>query len=177
VGSFTFLIGGARSGKSSLAVEIGRRHRGQVVFIATAQPFDDDMRARIDAHRDERPGWPTVEAAIELAAAIEAAPAHALVIVDCITVWVGNLFVHVPSQDDRAHASASVVDAVAARSGPTVVVSNEVGLGLHPDTPLGRDYRDELGRLNQRLAAIADRSLLLVAGRALPLSDPWEHLT
>ncbi|MCU1361072.1 MAG: cobP, partial [Ilumatobacteraceae bacterium] len=64
-----------------------------------------------------------------------------------------------------------------ARVGPTVVVSNEVGLGLHPDTPLGREYRDELGRLNQQVAALAVRSLLLVAGRALPLSDPWEHMS
>ena len=67
--------------------------------------------------------------------------------------------------------------ALTARSGPTVVVSNEVGLGLHPDTDLGREYRDELGRLNQRVAAACDRTLLLVAGRALPLTDPWEFLT
>lgn len=173
----TFLVGGARSGKSSLAVELGRRHQGPVVFIATAEAFDDDMRARIEAHRDERPTWPTVEAPLQLAAAVAAAPVDALVIVDCITVWVGNLFVHVTSPPARARSYADLNEAFAARRGPTVVVSNEVGLGLHPETPMGREYRDELGRLNQELAALADRSLLLVAGRAVPLSDPWEHLS
>jgi adenosylcobinamide kinase/adenosylcobinamide-phosphate guanylyltransferase len=176
VGAITFLVGGARSGKSSLAVAIGRTHDGSVVFVATAQPFDDDMRSRIDTHRDERPGWPTVEAPLDLAAAIHGAPRSALMIVDCLTVWVGNLFVHLPVPTLRASAYDAALDAVVARPGPTVVVSNEVGLGLHPDTPIGREYRDELGRLNQRMAAVADRSLLLVAGRAVPLSDPWEHL-
>jgi adenosylcobinamide kinase / adenosylcobinamide-phosphate guanylyltransferase len=177
MGALTFLIGGARSGKSALAVEIGRRHDDDVVFIATAEAFDDDMRARIDAHRDERPPWPTVEAPVELAAAIAAAPADALVIVDCITVWVGNLFVHATSPAARALSYADMNLALADRGGPTVVVSNEVGLGLHPETPLGREYRDELGRLNQQLAQMASCALLLVAGRALPLSDPLEHLT
>lgn len=177
MGVLTFLIGGARSGKSALAVEIGRRHDGDVVFIATAQAFDDDMQARIDAHRDERPAWPTVEAPLELAAAIASAPADALVIVDCITVWVGNLFVHVPSSSVRTQSYGDVSQALADRSGPTIVISNEVGLGVHPETPLGREYRDELGRVNQQLARMASRSLMLVAGRALPLSDPLEQLS
>jgi adenosyl cobinamide kinase/adenosyl cobinamide phosphate guanylyltransferase len=177
VGRITLLLGGARSGKSSLAVELGRRHDGQVTFIATAQPFDDDLRDRIDAHRRDRPGWPTVEAPVELAQAIESVPPAALAIVDCITVWLGNLFEHVPAAAERAAAGEAAVTAMAARPGPTVVVSNEVGLGLHPSTDIGRVYRDELGRLNQRLAAAAERTLLLVAGRAVPLSDPWEHLS
>jgi adenosylcobinamide kinase / adenosylcobinamide-phosphate guanylyltransferase len=176
MGAITFLIGGARSGKSALAVEIGRRHDGDVVFIATAEAFDDDMRARIDAHRDARPDWPTVEAPVELAGAIAAAPAHALVIIDCLTVWMGNLFVHVTAPAARARLYTDMNRALSARLGPTVVVSNEVGLGLHPDTPLGREYRDELGRVNQQLATLSDRSLLLVAGRSVVLSDPWEHL-
>ena len=176
MGNLTFLVGGARSGKSALAVQIGRRHDGPVQFIATAEAFDDDMRARIAAHQDERPHWPTIEAPLALAAAIQTAPDDALVIVDCITVWVGNLFMHHPSPSDRQQSYDHACAALSARVGPTLVVSNEVGLGLHPETPIGRDYRDELGRLNQQLAALADRSLLLVAGRAVPLSDPWEHL-
>jgi adenosylcobinamide kinase / adenosylcobinamide-phosphate guanylyltransferase len=177
VGELTLLIGGARSGKSALAVELGRRHHGDVVFVATAQAFDDDMRARIDAHRDQRPSWPTIEAPLELAAAIAAAPRDALLIVDCITVWVGNLFVHVATPPARTRSYSDTNTALAARVGPTIVVSNEVGLGVHPETPIGREYRDELGRLNQQLAGLADRSLLLVAGRAVPLSDPWELLS
>ncbi|MCB1000981.1 MAG: bifunctional adenosylcobinamide kinase/adenosylcobinamide-phosphate guanylyltransferase [Acidimicrobiales bacterium] len=176
----TFLVGGARSGKSTLAVALGSRHDGPVTFVATAEAFDDDLRARIAAHRAERPGWPTVEVPVELADAVRAAPHTAMLIVDCLTVWVGNLFHHRPTADDRVAAYDALLDALAARTArgaPTVVVSNEVGLGLHPDTSLGREYRDELGRLNQRVAAVATRSLLLVAGRALPLVDPWEALT
>jgi adenosylcobinamide kinase/adenosylcobinamide-phosphate guanylyltransferase len=175
--SVTFLIGGARSGKSALAVQMGMRHRGDVVFLATAQPFDDDMTARIAAHRDERPGWPTIEVPIELADAIGTIEPETLLIVDCLTVWLGNLFVHDTSPSERAEAFDHVVGAVGARCGPTIVISNEVGLGLHPDSPMGREYRDELGRLNQLMAGAADRTLLLVAGRALPLSDPWEYLS
>jgi len=173
----TFLVGGARSGKSTLAVEIGLRHDGPVVFVATAEAFDDDLAQRIARHRDERPDWPTAEVPVALAEAVTACDRDALVIVDCLTVWVGNLFHHLPSAAHRAEAYAAFEAALSARSGPTVVVSNEVGLGLHPDTGLGREYRDELGRLNQRVAASCDRTLLLVAGRALPLTDPWEFLT
>lgn len=178
----TFLVGGARSGKSTLAVQLGERHAaagpgGTVVFVATTEPFDDDLRARVAAHRRERPDWPTVEAPVELADAIATAPADALVIVDCLTVWLGNLLHHVPDSVARAAAVDAFVTALRERTGPTVVVSNEVGLGLHPDTRLGREYRDDLGRLNQRVAAVADRALFLVAGRALPLVDPWEVLS
>ena len=173
----TFLVGGARSGKSSLAVRIGLRHQGPVVFVATAEAFDDDLAQRIARHRDERPDWPTIEAPVHLAAAVTACDPETLLIVDCLTVWVGNLFHHLPSESHRDDAYTAFEAALRARSGPTVVVSNEVGLGLHPDTDLGRRYRDELGRLNQRVAGAADRTLLLVAGRALALTDPWEFLT
>ena len=172
----TLLLGGARSGKSSLAVEIGLRHDGPVVFVATAEPFDDDLRARIALHRDERPQWPPIEAPIELVEAISTAAPEALVIVDCLTVWVGNLFHHLPASAERSLRYAALADVLARRRGHTIVVSNEVGLGLHPETPLGREYRDELGRLNQHIAAVADQTLLLVAGRALSLTDPWTLL-
>lgn len=176
----TFLVGGARSGKSTWAVRLGERHHaagGSVWFVATAEPFDDDLRERIARHRDERPPWPTVEAPIELADAVTTAPLDALAIVDCLTVWLANLFAHDVDRDGRARHVDSLVAALTERPAPTVVVSNEVGLGLVPDTALGRDYRDELGRINQRVAALAERSVLLVAGRALPLFDPEEHLS
>jgi adenosyl cobinamide kinase/adenosyl cobinamide phosphate guanylyltransferase len=173
----TFLVGGARSGKSTLAVEFGLRHDGPVVFVATCEPFDDDLRSRIEAHRRERPDWPTVEVPVELARALDGAPAEALVIVDCLTVWMGNLFHHLPDPADRERELDAFVSSLTARRSPTVVVSNEVGLGLHPETSLGREYRDELGRLNRRVATVADRSAFLVAGRAIPLADPWEVLS
>lgn len=173
----TFLVGGARSGKSALALEIALRHYGPVVFVATAEPFDDDLRERIARHRHERPPeWPTVEEPVALAAALSVVDTDALVIVDCLTVWVGNLFHHVPDADAREQQYAALLRVLSGRDGHAVVVSNEVGLGLVPAEPTSRGYRDELGRLNQRVAAIADRSLFLVAGRALSLRDPWELL-
>lgn len=171
MGAITLLIGGARSGKSALAVEIGRRHDGGVVFIATAEPFDDDMRSRIDRHRLDRPDWPTTEAPLELSAAISAAPADALLIVDCITVWVGNRMHHGRSVD-----ADELVTALSVRRGPSVVITNEVGLGVHPETELGRIYRDELGRVNRTIADVATTTLLMVAGRAMRLGDPWKEL-
>ncbi len=178
----TFLVGGARSGKSTLAVQMAEHHGGAVHFLATAEPFDDDLRARIARHRAERPtGWSTGEVPLELPDAIVAAPADAFLIVDCLTVWLGNLTVHTESPFELANHIDDLASALRQRAHstdvPTVVVSNEVGMGLHPDTELGRQYRDDLGRLNQLVAAVADRTLLLVAGRALRLDNPWELLT
>jgi adenosylcobinamide kinase / adenosylcobinamide-phosphate guanylyltransferase len=172
VGNLTLLIGGARSGKSALAVEMGRRHRGDVVLIVTAEPFDDDMRARIACHQRDRPDWPTIEAPLDLGVAIAAAPADALLIVDCITVWVGNELHHRGDLDPNAVATA-----LSTRRGPSVVITNEVGLGVHPETDLGRRYRDDLGRANQLIAAVATTTLLMVAGKALRLEDPWKELS
>jgi adenosylcobinamide kinase / adenosylcobinamide-phosphate guanylyltransferase len=171
--SLTLLLGGARSGKSSLAVELAQ-HDADVVFVATAEPFDDDLRDRVARHRADRPPWPTVEAPVELADAVRSAPPEATVIVDCLTVWVGNLFHHRPDTGTRAAAYGELRGALTSRSTATIVVSNEVGMGLHPDSELGREYRDELGRLNQMVAAVADTTLLMVAGRALRLHDPKE---
>ncbi|MET0457778.1 MAG: bifunctional adenosylcobinamide kinase/adenosylcobinamide-phosphate guanylyltransferase [Ilumatobacteraceae bacterium] len=173
----TLLLGGARSGKSTLAVEIGRRHDGPVTFVATSEPIDGDMSDRIARHRAERPGWPTMEEPLDLAGALTAVDDGNLVIVDCLTLWVGNLL-HRGDDDVAVEAQSAETAAVAARrTGPTVVVTNEVGLGVHPETALGMRYRDLLGRVNQQWAAAADTSLLLVAGRALALTDPWLVLT
>lgn len=172
----TFLLGGARSGKSALAVELGRRHDGPVVYIATAPPLDDDLRARIDRHRDERPpAWSTVEEQQDLMGALERA-GDALAIVDCLTLWTSNLLA--VGEDDATieRSSRQAAELAAGRSTPTVVISNEVGLGVHPQTELGRHYRDVLGRVNQHWAAAADAALFLVAGRAIPLADPSVHL-
>ncbi|MEQ1700935.1 MAG: bifunctional adenosylcobinamide kinase/adenosylcobinamide-phosphate guanylyltransferase [Ilumatobacteraceae bacterium] len=179
--SLTLLLGGARSGKSTLAVQMGEHHGGPVHFIATAEAFDDDLRDRIARHRAERPdGWVTAEVPVDLAAAVADAPEGAFVIIDCLTVWLANLFVHAGGPAPRAAAADALVTALRDRAvhgaAPTVVVSNEVGMGVHPETPMGRDYRDELGRLNQSVAAVADRSLLLVAGKAVRLDNPWELL-
>jgi len=180
VGSVTLLIGGARSGKSDLAVRIGERHereqRGAVAFIATAQRFDDDMSDRIRRHRAERPAWPTVEEPLALDAAFAAIADDALAIVDCLTLWVSNAMLAEWPDAETELAAARFAQMAVDRSGNTVVVTNEVGLGIHPETDLGRRYRDLLGRVNQSWAAVADPTLFLIAGRVLPLHDPWEFL-
>ena len=175
--SLSMLLGGARSGKSSLAVEIGRRHHGPVSFVATAPALDADMRQRIDRHRAERPAdWVTVEAPIDLSDALRSTDDDTLVIIDCLTLWVSNLMYAGRSDDQVRDAAASASALAAACPGSVVAVSNEVGMGIHPDTPLGRRYRDLLGWVNQTWAAAATTSLLMVAGRAIELTDPWLHL-
>jgi adenosyl cobinamide kinase/adenosyl cobinamide phosphate guanylyltransferase len=172
VGNVTLLIGGVRSGKSALAVEIGRRHAGEVVIIATAEPFDDDTRQRIARHRRDRPDWPTLEIPLDLGTTIATAPPDALLIIDCVTVWVANELHHRGVVDATAVATT-----LEQRTGPSVVITNEVGLGVHPETDLGRTYRDDLGRVNQAIAAVATTTLLMVAGKALRLDDPWKELS
>jgi adenosyl cobinamide kinase/adenosyl cobinamide phosphate guanylyltransferase len=174
----TFLVGGARSGKSALAVEIGRRHDGPVVFVATCPVVegDDDLAARIERHRTTRPDWPTVEEPVELAAAVGKVDGDDLVIVDCLTLWVSNLMLRYDDEAAVTGAAEALAAALVARAGDAVVVSNEVGSGVHPERELGRRYRDLLGRVNQIVAAAAGTTLLVVAGRAVRLDDPWAVL-
>jgi adenosyl cobinamide kinase/adenosyl cobinamide phosphate guanylyltransferase len=171
--SLIFLVGGARSGKSALAVRAAAATGAAVVFVATAEALDDEMSERIAAHRAERPGeWQTVEAPVELAATIDSIDPQATVIVDCLSLWVANLLEADVAVEDAAVAAAHVA---AARPGRTIAVSNEVGLGLVPMNALGRRYRDLLGRINAIWATSAERAFLIVAGCAVPLM-PTEDL-
>jgi adenosylcobinamide kinase/adenosylcobinamide-phosphate guanylyltransferase len=166
----TFLVGGARSGKSSLAVRLAAESGRAVVFVATSEARDDEMEARIERHRGERPPeWSTVEAPLDLAGALAAAPQEACVVLDCLTFWTSNALEAGWSDEAVAEAAAQVAGLAAARTAATVVVSNEVGLGVVPDTPLGRRYRDVHGRVNAIFAGAAERACLVVAGRALEL--------
>ena len=167
------VLGGARSGKSRHALDQARQFRGPVAFVASARPLDGDMAARIARHRAERPPrWTTLEEPYDLAAACRrAARAHDLVLVDCATVWVSNLM---ERGDDDAVVLAAADDLaklLRERLVSVIVVSNEVGQGVHPPTELGRRFRDLLGFVNQRLAAAADRVTLMVAGLPLVLKD------
>jgi len=141
-----------------------------VTFVATGTAADDEMAARIARHRAERPsGWTTIEEPLALLRAIREASADATLVVDCLSLWVANVLEagRVDSAvEDEAHAAAT---AAAARVAPTVVVSNEVGLGIVPLSPLARRYRDVLGRVNAAWAAAADETAFVVAGRVLPL--------
>jgi adenosylcobinamide kinase/adenosylcobinamide-phosphate guanylyltransferase len=166
----TLLLGGARSGKSTLAVEIAARLERPVTFIATAEALDDELSERIDRHRAERPDhWATVETPIDLELALTKVPPEEVVIVDCLTMWVANQF-GAAADDDTVIAGAQHVAASARdRAGRVVVISNEVGSGIVPADALSRRYRDALGRVNAIFAAHADEAYLVVAGRVLAL--------
>ena len=165
------LLGGARSGKSRLAVEIGRRRGGDVTFVATAEPRDSEMQARVARHREERPtSWGLVEEPAELADVEALRPEREeLVIVDCLTLWLSNLL-ELGCADDEALARAAMLAALARdRAGPVLAISNEVGLGVVPGTPLGRRFRDLLGSVNRTFVATAESAFLVVAGRPMRL--------
>jgi adenosylcobinamide kinase / adenosylcobinamide-phosphate guanylyltransferase len=171
--ALTFLLGGARSGKSALAVRMASSWPGRVVFLATAEPRDDEMAARIERHRSERSGeWTTLEVPVELAPALAAAPEDAFLVVDCLTLWVSNLLEAGFDDAGVERAAAEVVGLAQAHPAPTVVVSNEVGLGIVPKTPLGRGYRELLGRVNATFSRAADRAYFVAAGRVLELEAP-----
>jgi adenosylcobinamide kinase/adenosylcobinamide-phosphate guanylyltransferase len=166
------LLGGARSGKSALAARWGHAHDGPVTFVATGQAGDDEMAERISRHRAERPAsWTTVEAPTGLVATVVDAPDDALVIVDCLTLWVANVLGELGDDEVLARAGA-LGAAAAARPAPTIVVSNEVGTGIVPADPTTRRYRDLLGGVNAAVVNHAAAAWLLVAGRALPLDPP-----
>lgn len=164
------VTGGARSGKSTYAQRAAEEAAGDdLLFVATAEPLDDDMADRIRRHRDDRgPRWRTVEAPVDVAEVIRAERADAIVL-DCLTLWVSNLLCGRDASDEQIvrHADA-LCDALRAQRAPIWIVTNEVGLGIVPADALSRRYRDGLGRCNQRVAAAADRVTLMVAG--LPLA-------
>ncbi|TGE02004.1 bifunctional adenosylcobinamide kinase/adenosylcobinamide-phosphate guanylyltransferase [Methylobacterium nonmethylotrophicum] len=159
----TLVLGGARSGKSRYAEGLIELRPGPWRYVATAQAWDDEMRARIAEHRARRPApWETVDAPRDLAQAIRQGPRGQPVLVDCLTLWLTNAML-----DEAADLAAEVdalVEACRGAAGPLVLVSNEVGFGIVPENALARRFRDEAGRLHQRLAAIADRVVLVVAG-------------
>ncbi|MSO68799.1 MAG: bifunctional adenosylcobinamide kinase/adenosylcobinamide-phosphate guanylyltransferase [Alphaproteobacteria bacterium] len=164
----TLVIGGARSGKSGFAERLCLASGLRPLYLATAEARDAEMAARIADHQQRRGSlWRRVEAPLELVDALEAhAGIHAIVLVDCLTLWLSNLI-----EADRAieAETARLIEALARLTGPVVFVSNEVGLGIVPDNALARRFRDEAGRLNQRIAATADRVVFIAAGLPLTL--------
>ena len=167
----SLILGGARSGKSRYGETLIAAEPAPWIYIATADTFDDEMTERIAEHRRRRgPGWTTIEEPRDLAAAIEQQTAKALpVLVDCLTLWLSNVMLAelaVEAETDRLlaaleHAAGSRI----------VLVSNEVGLGIVPDNALARRFRDAHGRLNQRVAALADHVVLMAAGLPIVLKS------
>ena len=167
----TLVLGGARSGKTTYALKraeaLAAQTGGRRVMIATAEAFDDEMRARISRHQAERSSaWSTREAPHDLIAAIDALAPDQVAVVDCLTLWLSNLM---GAGRDIAVETVQLCAAVAACPAPLFLVSNEVGWGVVPDNALARAFRDHAGRLHQRLAAQADEAVLIVAGLPLAL--------
>ncbi len=170
--SLTLVLGGARSGKSDYAQSLVGRDGGKVLFVATATASDEEMRARIAAHRAGRPSnWETLEAHRHVGEAVRAAPPAEWILLDCMTLLLNNILIGFPEPTVEADCYAAVeeelndlLNVIEKSQAKWVIVSNEVGLGLVPAYPLGRFYRDALGRANQRLARAADTVLFMVAG-------------
>jgi adenosylcobinamide kinase / adenosylcobinamide-phosphate guanylyltransferase len=168
--SLLVLLGGARSGKSRLALELACGADEEVAFVATAEALDDDMAERIAIHRAERPsGWVTVEEPIDLERALASIADESTCVVDCLSLWVSNLLLRGDSAAAVEGVATVCAEAAGARRGLTIAVTNEVGLGVVPATPLGREYRDLLGTVNRIWVEASSRAAFVVAGRMLPL--------
>lgn len=169
--SLTLLIGGARSGKSSMAVRVAQKAGAPVIFVATAEALDEEFEQRIARHRAERPeGWRVVEEPLALADVLFGVDEDATVVIDCLSLWVANMIGREDSSgeiDDIAQRTARIA---AGRRGQTFAVTNEVGMGIVPANAVARRYRDELGRVNATWAAAAAEVFLVMAGMGLPLS-------
>ncbi len=164
-----FIGGGTRSGKSAFALSLARRLGQRRLFLATAQPGDDEMRQRIERHRRERgPDFHTIEEPLAVAAAIEQhAAAHDVVLLDCLTLWLSNLLLEGTEPQAILQRVEELTAVLSRRSLHAVVVSNEVGLGIVPETPLGRIFRDVAGMAHQRISAAADEVYFAVLGTIL----------
>jgi adenosylcobinamide kinase/adenosylcobinamide-phosphate guanylyltransferase len=166
--STTLVLGGARSGKSAFAEQLVRGSALKPIYLATATAGDDEMQARISHHRSRRgEGWTTIEEPLELTPTLTRESAKdCVVLVDCLTLWLSNIM---HAGRDAETETQRLADWLAQSAHPIVLVSNEIGLGLVPETPLGRRFRDAQGRLNQAVAAAVPNVVFVAAGLPLRL--------
>ncbi|TCT01576.1 bifunctional adenosylcobinamide kinase/adenosylcobinamide-phosphate guanylyltransferase [Aquabacter spiritensis] len=168
-GRIILILGGARSGKSRHAEALVEQSPGPLAYVATAQAFDAEMTTRIDIHRARRDvRWQTHDCPFDVAALLADLPSAQPVLVDCLTLWLTN---HMLADHDLAREEAALLAALRPRAADLVLVANEVGFGIVPDNALARRFRDCAGRLNQAVAARADRVILVVAGLPLTVKD------
>ncbi len=170
------VTGGSRSGKSAYAQQLAEDHPGRRLFLATCPPIDDEMRERIRRHREARRGrgWETVEETVDLEGVLRKAPEYEVLLVDCLTLWINNLMYAEQegqeiNEDEVEARCRELLEAASGRSGTVVFVTNELGMGIVPEGPAVRRYRDLVGRCNQVMAGGADRVVLMVAGIPMDL--------
>lgn len=164
------ILGGARSGKSRHGLSLAAQYPPPRLFVATGEPGDAEMAARIEYHRHQRgPGWDTREAPLALATTLTAAQgSYGVILVDCLTLWLANLMLREDQPDAPLEADCQhLLEVLANVSTPTILISNEVGWGIVPENPLARRFRDRAGWLHQQLAEVADLVTLVVAGLAV----------
>ena len=165
--NLTLVLGGAASGKSALAERLVMETGRPRVYLATSQPFDDEMRGKIARHRDQRgPDWVTVEEPFDLAPVLASVAVDQIVLIDCATLWLTN---HLLAENDLPQENAKLLAALKNCPAPVVIVSNETGLGIVPDNALARRFRNAQGALNQQIAAIADTVVFVAAGLPMVL--------
>ena len=170
------ILGGVRSGKSRFAQQLASSSKGRVLFLATAQATDDEMAERIAKHKSSRPAtWRTVEEPLQIASALKSHAASSdIVILDCLTVWLGNMMSQdaSASEEEALEEVERLLEVYKTGSASLILVSGEVGMGLVPPYPLGRAFRDIQGRINQKLAQEADKVFFMIAGIPLELKAP-----
>ena len=171
----TLILGGRRAGKSTYAqrLTVERAGDGRVLFVATAEPLDEDMSERIRKHREDRPAeWDTLETPLDIVGELRPlADRYDIVLLDCLTLWVSNLLL-AENYDDVLDQTRRLIDCYHAGNASWIVVSNEVGLGVVPANRLAREYSDQLGRVNQLVASEADEVTFIAAGLPLQLKAP-----
>ncbi|MBI2506187.1 MAG: bifunctional adenosylcobinamide kinase/adenosylcobinamide-phosphate guanylyltransferase [Candidatus Latescibacteria bacterium] len=171
------VTGGSRSGKSSYAQRLAEGLPGQRAFVATCPPIDEELRVRIQRHQEARRGadWQTIEEPVDLLGAVTRGWGYEVLLIDCLTLWINNLMYEAGQQErqiEEAEIEKCCADLLAAcreHPGTIIFVTNEVGMGIVPDNPLARRYRDLVGRCNQAVGAAADTVVLLVSGIPLTL--------
>ncbi len=168
----TFIVGGARSGKSWLSQKLGESVPGKRLFIATAQPLDDEMEKRIESHKVSRgKNWKTAEEPVAISKVVsENEKEYGLILIDCLTVWVSNLLERFDQDEKKILEEVKrLAEAIKESGGRFIIVSNEVGMGIVPENKMARQFRELLGIVNQRMAELSDRVILMVSGVSMVL--------
>lgn len=166
-----FVTGGSRSGKTSAALQMAEASEGPLLYIATAEALDDEMKARIEAHQRERGDrWTTLEETLDLAGAIRKSEGYGAILIDCLTLWTSNMM-HVHNGDPGAVETrlADFAQVLSERKANVVIVTNEVGMGIVPAGKLSREFRDLAGKINRKISLLSDEAYLVVSGRLLKL--------